>query len=233
VQDLGRQGEVTLGAVGLGSSNDFHKPYRKEEFIAGHPTRVDLHSSRPVDVIRVDYTDRGASGTRYCLLNASIGVTAEANAFFNSRSRFIRTLQRVSVDAAVTAAAMRTMLGFKNIPCRIKVNDDPEFGLDVSNLGVIKRPNCAGSLCYDTPVALDDGRMAVNVAYGLSFFGRNAAFVALSHGRFSGRPGTMTSYGARVEVSSPRSFAVEFDGEVVAASGAVFTIVPKGIEVCL
>jgi len=231
--DLGRAGEVRLGAVGLGSSNDFHKPYRREEFIAGHPARVDLHSARPVDVVRIDHADRGASGTRYCLLNASIGVTAEANALFNSRSAFIRALQRVSVDAAVTAAAVRTMLGFKNIPCRVKIDDAEELELDVSNLGVVKRPNFAGSLYYDTPVALDDGRMAVNVAHGLSFFGRIAAFVALSRGHFSGRPGTMTSYGTRVEVSSLGNFAVEFDGEVIGASRAVFTLVPKGIEVCL
>jgi diacylglycerol kinase (ATP) len=231
--DSGLAGEVTLGAVGLGSSNDFHKPYRKEEFIAGHPSRVDLMSARPVDVVRIDYADCGAGGTRCCLLNASIGVTAEANAFFNSRSSVIRALQRLSVDAAVTAAAVRTMLGFTNVPCRIKVDDASESELDVSNMGVIKRPNFAGSLCYDTPVALDDGRMAVNVAYGLSFFGRIAAFVALSRGRFSGRPGTLTSYGTRVEVSSPRPFAVEFDGEVVVACRAVFTIVPKAIKVCL
>ncbi len=231
--ELGRAGEVTLGAVGLGSSNDFHKPFRKEEFIAGHPARVGLDSARPVDVIRIDYTDRGAGGTRYCLLNASIGVTAEANAFFNSRSNVIRTLQRVSVDAAVTAAAVRTMLGFTNIPCRIKVDDDGELEFDVSNMGVIKRPNFAGSLCYDTPVALDDGRMAVNVAHGLSFFGRIAAFVALSRGQFSGRPGTMITYGTRVEVSSPRGFAVELDGEIVRADRARFSVVPKGMKVCL
>jgi len=231
--DLGRAGEVTLGAVGLGSSNDFHKPYRKDGFIAGCPARVDLSSARPVDVICIDYADGGTSMTRYCLLNASIGVTAEANAFFNSRSYAIRALQRVSVDAAVTAAALHTMFGFRNINCHIGVDDAAAFDLAVSNLSAIKRPNVAGSLCYDTPVSLDDGRMAVNVAYGLSFFGRIAAFAALSRGRFSGRPGTMTSYGAKVEVSSPRHFAVEFDGEVVGASRAVFTVVPKGIEVCL
>jgi len=231
--ELGRAGEVTLGAVGLGSSNDFHKPLREGNSIAGHPARVDPSSARPIDVIRIDYADTGAIGTRYCLLNASIGVTAEANAFFNSRSSVIRALQRVSVDAAVTAAAVRTMLGFRNIACRIKVDDAAELELAVSNLAAVKRPNCAGSLCYDTPVAPDDGRMAVNVAYGLSFFGRIAAFAALSRGRFSGRPGTITSYGAKAEVSSGSSFAVEFDGEVVEASRAVFTIVPKGIEVCL
>jgi diacylglycerol kinase (ATP) len=227
--DLGRAGEVTLGAVGLGSSNDFHKPLRKEGYIGGCPVRVDRARARPVDVIRIEWP----GGARYCLLNASIGVTAEANDYFNSRSKFIRALQRMSVDAAVTAAAVRTMLGFRNVPCRVRIDDAEESELDVSNMAVMKRPNCAGSLCYDTPVEPDDGRLAVNVAYGLSFFGRIAAFTALSRGRFSGRPGTLARYGTRVSVSGSRDFAVEFDGEAFRADRAVFTIVPKGIEVCL
>ncbi len=227
--ELGRAGEVTLGAVGLGSSNDFHKPFREEDYIGGCPVHTSLDRARPVDVIRIE----SPAGTRYCLLNASIGVTADANDYFNSRSGFIRALQRVSVDAAVSAAALRTMFRFRNIPLRIKVDDSEEVELEVSNMGVIKRPNFAGSLCYDTPIAPDDGRLGVNVAHGLSFFGRIAAFAAVSRGKFSGRPGTCTGYGRRVEVSCARDFAVEFDGEVTRTDWAVFTVVPRGIEVCL
>jgi diacylglycerol kinase (ATP) len=227
--DIGRAGEVTLGAVGLGSSNDFHKPFRGEDYVGGCPVRVSPEHARPVDVIRIERP----AGARYCLLNASIGVTAEANDFFNSRSRLIRALQRVSVDAAVNAAALRTMFRFRNIPLRIRVDDTEEVELDVSNMGVIKRPNFAGSLRYDTPIEPDDGRLGVNVAHGLSFFGRIAAFAAVTRGKFSGRPGTRAGYGTRVSVSSPRDFAVEFDGEVTRTDRAVFTAVPKGIRVCL
>jgi len=227
--ELGRAGEVTLGAVGLGSSNDFHKPFRKEDYVGGRPVRVSLDRARPVDVISIELP----SGIRYCLLNASIGVTAEANDYFNSRSGVIRTLQRVSMDAAVASAALRTMFRFSNIPLHIKVDDSEEVELEVSNMGVIKRPHFAGSLRYDTPIAPDDGRLGVNVAYGLSFFGRIKAFAAVSRGSFSGRPGTRTGYGTRVEVSGPYDFAVEFDGEVTRTDRAVFTAVPKGVKVCL
>ena len=227
--ELGRAGEITLGAVGLGSSNDFHKPFRAEDYVGDCPVRVSLDRARPVDAIRIELP----SGVRCCLLNASIGVTAEANDYFNSRTGLIRALQRLSVNAAVNVAALRTMLGFRNVPCRVRIDDAEESELEISNMAVMKRPNCAGSLCYDTPMAPDDGRLTVNVAYGLSFFGRIAAFSALSRGRFSGRPGTLTRYGTRVSVSSSCDFAVEFDGEVTRTNQARFSVVPKAIEVCL
>jgi diacylglycerol kinase (ATP) len=259
--ELGER-HVVLGAVGLGSSNDFHKPFRKEDYIAGMPVRIDFARARPVDIIRIEYEDAGQPGEmingkresgndkvripdfgvspsprspsrRYCLLNASVGVTAEANAFFNTRTAFIRGLQRVSQDLAVTAAALRSLFAFKDIPARITIDDDPALDLPITNLGVIKRPNFAGSLKYDTEIAPDDGRLGVNATYGLSLFGRVAALTALSSGRFQGRPNTLCRHGADVRVTSEREFAVELDGEIVRTRTARFSVVPKALEVCL
>jgi len=259
--ELGERG-VVLGAVGLGSSNDFHKPFRKEDFIAGMPMQVEFARARPVDAIRIEYEAAGPPGEmakgkgesgndkvripdfgiypspptpsrRYCLLNASIGITAEANAFFNTRTAIIQALQRVSQDLAVTAAALRSLFMFKDIPARLSIDDELERNLSITNLGIIKRPNFAGSLKYDTEVALDDGRLGINATYGLSLFGRVAALTALSRGRFQGRPNTLCRHGTDVRVTSDREFAVELDGEVIRTRSARFSVMPKAIEVCL
>jgi diacylglycerol kinase family enzyme len=236
--ELGER-SVVLGAVGLGSSNDFHKPFRKEDLVAGMPVRVEFARARPVDVIRIEYEDPQSPTpdprplARYCLLNASIGITAEANAFFNTRTTFIQALQRVSQDLAVTAAALRSLFTFKDIPARLVIDDEPALDRPISNLGIIKRPNFAGSLKYDTEVALDDGRLGINATYGLSLFGRVAALTALSRGRFQGRPNTLCRHGTDVRVTSEREFAVELDGEVVRTRSARFSVMPKAIEVCL
>jgi diacylglycerol kinase family enzyme len=229
--ELGERG-VVLGAVGLGSSNDFHKPFRKEDFIAGMPVRVEFARARPVDTIRIEYgTEPGAY--RFCLLNASIGITAEANAFFNTRTAIIQALQRISQDLAVTAAALRSLFMFNDIPARLVIDDEPALDLPITNLGVIKRPNFAGSLKYDTEVSLDDGRLGINATYGLSLFGRVAALTALSRGRFQGRPNTLCRHGTDVKVTSEREFAVELDGEIVRTRSARFSVIPKAIKVCL
>jgi diacylglycerol kinase family enzyme len=230
-----RMGHVPmLGAVGLGSSNDFHKPFRPEDRIGRVPLRVDFDRARPVDVIQVDYgLDEEAPVTRYCLLNASIGVTAEANAFFNSRSTFIRALQRVSVNLAIFVTALRGVLAYRNIPCRVRIDDQPDDELAVTNLSVLKRPNVAGSLCYDSPVAPDDGRLAANLCWGLSLPERVSMLAALTRGHFTGRPKTRTQYGTSVQVQSEQAFAVEMDGEVVTAKAVTFRLVPKALRVCM
>ena len=229
--ELGERG-VVLGAVGLGSSNDFHKPFRKEDAVAGMPARVEFARARPVDVIRIEYGPEPVT-SRFCLLNASIGVTAEANAFFNTRTTLIKALQCVSPDLAVTAAALRSLFTFKDIPARLVIDDEPALDLPITNLGIIKRPNFAGSLKYDTEIAPDDGRLGINATYGLSLLGRVAALTALSSGRFQGRPNTLCRHGTDVRVTSEREFAVELDGEIVRAHAARFSVVPKAIEVCL
>lgn len=254
--ELGERG-VVLGAVGLGSSNDFHKPFRKEDFIAGMPVRIDFARARPVDVIRIEYDSEGNLGhdpkprtglaaaapvrqrghvprlVRFCLLNASIGITAEANAFFNTRTAIVKALQRVSQDLAVTAAALRSLFAFQDITVRLVIDNDPALDLPITNLGIIKRPNFAGSLKYDTEISPGDGRLGINVTYGLSLFGRIAALIALSRGRFQGRPNTICCYGIDVRVTSEREFAVELDGEIVHARTARFSVIPKAMEVCL
>jgi diacylglycerol kinase family enzyme len=247
--------DAVLGGIGLGSSNDFHKPFRPEDFIARMPVRVDFAHARPVDVIRVEYAD-GAGGPptansesglrrsdfvirtsatkslRCCLLNASIGITAEGNAFFNRRTAFIRALQRISHDLAVTGAALRSLVAFKDIPARLAI-DGAAAELAVTNLGILKRPNFAGSLRYDTEIAVDDGRLGVNASCGLNLFERMSTFAALSRGRFQGRPKTLCRYGTSVEVAAERRFAVELDGEIVYARTVRFLVMPKVLRVCL
>ncbi len=49
--------DIRIGAVGLGSSNDFHKPHGPDSVIAGVPVRVDCNSARPCDVIRIDFEE--------------------------------------------------------------------------------------------------------------------------------------------------------------------------------
>jgi len=46
---------IVFGAIGLGSSNDFHKPFRHETFIEGMPTRMNWHETISSDVIHIPH----------------------------------------------------------------------------------------------------------------------------------------------------------------------------------
>lgn len=248
--------EATLGAVGLGSSNDFHKPFDESAALAGMPARVDFERVVECDVIRIDYEagarggggrrggnagrpdkERGADAggqrqTRYSLVNASIGVTAEANARFNNPTPFVRAARRLSVDAAISAAVLSTLAGWRDITCGLALDGGEAEMVSVTNLGVFKNPHFGGTLCYDTPVAPDDGRLGVALCEGLTALETIATLSSLRRGRFRGRPKTRTWIARTVAVTADRVFALETDGEVVHARRAEFSVVPRRVRCC-
>lgn len=230
---LTEEREMTLGAVGLGSSNDFHKPLGRDSLVAGVPVRLDCERARPCDVIRVDSEgDDGVRATRFAIINASLGITAEANASFNAPARIVRAARGVSVDAAIVASVLRTLATYRDVQCRITIDGTEEGAFSVSNLGVIKNPHFAGSFCYDTPIEPDDGLIGVNLCERLTRLQALATLAALSRRRFLGRPKTRSWIARRARVEGDRAFALETDGEVVRARTVEFSVVPKRIRCC-
>ena len=224
---------VTFGAIGLGSSNDFHKPFRTEALVKGIPLRIDWQNARLCDVIRIDYQNvQHKWATRFCLINASIGITAEANALFNSRIGMIKMLQRFSINAAISVAALLSILAYRNLPCLLNIEEDEAQEFKITNLGIIKNPHFAGSLCYDTPIGPDDGKMGINLCADLTLLEAIRMLNALSNNRFSELPKTWSWIADRASVSSKRMFALEMDGEVFKTDHAKFRVMSKAMRCC-
>ncbi|MCK5596516.1 MAG: hypothetical protein KAJ04_03620 [Candidatus Eisenbacteria sp.] len=224
---------IILGAVGLGSSNDFHKPIVESETIESMPVKIGFDGARDRDVIRIEYEEpEGPLATRYSLINASVGVTAEANARFNEPSWLVRAARAVSVDAAISAAVLTTLATWTDVTCGLAIDGGEPAMTSVTNLGVFKNPHFGGALCYDTPVAPDDGALGVGLCEGMSAFETVAALSALRKGRFSGRPKTRTWRARSLSVQGDRVFALETDGEVLRARGARFSVAPRSVRCC-
>ncbi len=226
--------KIALGAVGLGSSNDYHKPFRPENMVMRIPVKMNCRDAVLRDVLKIAYVDSGGlKRVRFCLCNASIGVTAEANAFFNLKSRLVKIVQRVSVEAAVIMTALRTIVAFHNLPCVIKIGAEGQEGVLLTNLGIVKNPHFTGSLCYDCDILPDDGKFGVYLSSNQSFLERIATFVALYRHRFNGRPKTRCATAAKVVVKSRRVFPLEMDGEVVETNEVEFSIMPRRVRCCI
>ncbi len=227
------QKEIVLGAIGLGSSNDFHKPFKAQHFIKDVPVRLEREQSVDCDIIQVSYRKNNQPlQSRYCLINASLGITAEANAFYNSRQTWIDFIQRFSVEAAIVASALKTIFTFRNIPCLL---NSEYFGVNrfsLTNLSIIKNPHFAGSLCYDTMIKPDDGKMGVNLCYDMTPIEALRTLIKLYQHRFRGLPKTETWSETYFSISSRTSFALEMDGEVVGADYAEFSLIPKALRCC-
>lgn len=226
------RGRIRIGTMALGSSNDFHKPLEERDQIDGIACRADFASARPYDVGKVSYLADGMWRTRYFIVNASAGVTAEANAFFNDPDAILRGLRGFSTPMAIFYAACRTLAMYKNRRMRLRAGNGSPACIALTNLSVLKNTHTGGRFRYDTPVLEGDGRFALNLCEEFTRFEFLVLLISLYHGRFSGLPKTRTWFGSSIQLDAEEQFAVECDGEVLQTSSAEFSLLHQYLQVC-
>lgn len=224
---------VRLGAIGLGSSNDFHKPSRRDRRIAGVPVKLEFSAATPHDVGVLNYADEtGTPRRRIWIVNASIGTTAEANRFFNQPDTTLRFLKRATPSLAIVYAALRTIIAYRGLAITLTVDERWFVRTRLKNLGVVKNPHFTGALRYDSPYEPASGRFHVHLLNEMPLPRVARVLLGLLHGRFSGHAGARSWPATRLRAESDTPFAVEGDGEVVTATRAEFSLIPGGLQVC-
>lgn len=224
-------GNFRLGAVGLGSSNDFHKPFRT--VCHGIPLRIDADHASPRDVGLALFEDEdGSLQSRIFLVSASLGVTAAANAFFErGGDRLLTSIKPRWPSAAIVYAALRTILRHSSVPATLQIGE-ARHRLELSNLSVGKTPYLAGFLHYDTPVEPASGRLSVNLCEAMSRSRLIWTFLRLARGRFAGAPGTQHRSIERIGVVLDSAAPLELDGEIFSARHVEFDLLPERLPVC-
>lgn len=224
---------VTLGAVGLGSSNDFHKPTVKGRLLGRIPYRLDFADTIAHDVAHVRYEEpEGQIRRRYWILNASAGVTADGNRLYNAPDALLRRLKRVSSGWGIGYAALRALLSHRPRVMSIALDEASPRLFRVSNLGVIKNPHFTGTLRYDTPYEPGSGRLFVHLLEDVGRMELVRTLLALANGRFGGRSGTHSWCVTRLTIEASKPFPLEADGKIVCARKAWFSVVPRALQVC-
>jgi diacylglycerol kinase family enzyme len=225
--------DVAIGAVGLGSSNDFHKPFDPARCVSRVPVAMDVERARRLDVGRADWrTPEGEARTAYFLLNSSLGATAKGNYRYNHPSGVLALLKGFSPALAIQWGTLEAVATFENVNVRLEVDDDVFEDVALGNMGVIKRVHFAGSMRYDTPVQPDDGRFDVNWCADQTRGEFVKAVLAIGQGRFLGQPKCHHMRASRVRVVPDVPTALELDGEVHTASEVTLRVVPRAIRVC-
>lgn len=222
-----------VGAVGLGSSNDFHKPIREESRIDGVPCRVDFSSATPHDVCVLDYRDPyDGEHRRFWIINASIGTTAEANWFFNRPNAALRWLKAALPGIAKAYAALHALFRFRGLSCTLVSDGASPTQVRIRNLGVVKNPHFSGWLHFDSPYEPASGRFWIHLLKPVAPPRLLVTLVRLVRGRFQGQRATRSWPASRLAIQSEVPFAIEADGEVVLARSAVFSVFPRKLGVC-
>ncbi|GAB4366690.1 MAG: diacylglycerol kinase family lipid kinase [Calditrichia bacterium] len=225
--------KITLGAIGLGSSNDFHKPIQSRACFRGIPITLNKNQAVWRDVVRVRY--REASGnwsTRYFLINASCGITAQANWLFNHPDKLLHLLKKTCTQLAILYAAFKTILTFKGLSIEAGNTADALHRLCITNLALVKSTYCSGSFCYDSPFDQSDGSFWIHTCLKAGRMRVLRILWNLAHHRFRGQPATQSQRATRFTIKGSKPFALEMDGEVVEIWEASFEVLPGRLRVC-
>ena len=219
--------KLSLGAIGLGSSNDFHKPI--QNVINGIPLRLNYQNRIQSDLGKVEFCDsRGRQKSKYFIINASIGVTAEANLLFNRSSGLLPFLKKRWTNGAIIYSTLRTFLTFKNFSARLEFGGKVQ-SVNLSNLSVLKSPHVSGNMKYDQDINPGDGRLGLNYCCDLNIPDLLKLMNDLGKGRFEGKPKRFSYYTTSLRIQTEKPVALETDGEVEVGSNFIFSILPRAI----
>ncbi|WP_433633617.1 diacylglycerol/lipid kinase family protein [Nocardia sp. CA-120079] len=228
--DRPRQGaeSVALGAIGLGSSNDFHKPVRTS--IADIPVR--LGAPELVDVGKATMLlPDGTRTVRYFLLNASMGLVAAGNHSFNQARGLIGWLKSRNVEAAIIATALSNIATHKPLAVQLR-GSDWVHSAPIMNVGVLKSVHFAGGMYYDTPVTRADGMFDVNIWEAAGRARILGLIASLYRGKFRGSALATCRRDTAVELRPGAPAPLELDGEITIVESARLEVLPRVLRVC-
>ncbi|WP_062989514.1 diacylglycerol/lipid kinase family protein [Nocardia anaemiae] len=221
-------GSVALGAIGLGSSNDFHKPGRTR--IADIPVR--LGAPELVDVGKATMLlPDGTRTVRYFLLNASMGLVAAGNHSFNNARGPIGWLKSRNVEAAIIATALSNIATHKPLAIQLRGSDWVHTA-PITNVGVLKSIHFAGGMYYDTPVTHTDGMFDVNIWEAAGRARILGLIAGLYRGRFRGSALATCGRDTAVEMRPAAPAPLELDGEITIVESARLEVLPRVLQVC-
>ena len=221
---------IRLGALALGSSNDFHKPKGRGS-IAGVGARLAHDRAAPHNIVRCSWRSSGAERQEYFLANASMGIVADANRLYNTNRGVAGAFKRLSVSAAITYCSLATLFGSRNQRAVLTI-DGASSEHDITNIGILLNPHFGGGLRYDMPIDPAGETMCVQLCEGMSPLRKLLTFVSLALGRFTGLPKTRTWWCRSVRIEAMRPFAFEMDGEVREMTCVDIQLFRDALSVC-
>jgi diacylglycerol kinase family enzyme len=225
--------KIKIGAIGLGSSNDFHKPLKIQHMIHRIPCKFNFTIAKARDVGILSFIDNeGLEQKKYWLINASIGITAEANLFFNTPDFILNCLKKTITNSAILYAALRTIASYRNRNMTVKIGRSKSKKINLTNMGIVKSPHFSGNFSYNTPFETNNGQFYINICRDMHLLNALYILLNLSNNRFCGLPKTESICSNHLKVKSEHPFAIEFDGEVIVTKCAFFNIRHKMIKVC-
>jgi diacylglycerol kinase family enzyme len=201
--------------------------------IRGIPCRIQFKESKLSDIGQVNYVDDNNEWrSRSFIINASLGITADANQLFNRGDLIIRTLKSRALDFTILYTALKTLLSHKNKEIRIKENGswrDMKF----ANISITKSPYISGGFHYNRCPERDSGQFGFHCTGDMSRLEIIKTLMDLSKGIFRETGKKNTRFLSQLEISSKELLALETDGEIQLGRNFRFSTFPRAIKLAV
>ncbi|MBU1172704.1 MAG: hypothetical protein KKD44_24360 [Proteobacteria bacterium] len=223
---------VAFGAIGLGSSNDFHKPMIKPNMIKGIPVKIDFTNPIKHNIAQADYiTENDQSASEYFIINGSMGATADINQMFNNCDKISSWLKPKWVCGCIYYCGLNVFIKYKNFKAKLEIHGE-DHHTKISNLGFLIYPNFAGDFKYDTEVTPQSDYFCVNLSENMNKAEQFISTFNLWRHKFLNRPKTKSWNAKEVEVNVDEKTTFEMDGEVRMVKKVNIKLIKGGLTVC-
>lgn len=227
---------ATLAVFPAGTGDDFARSltngtrapldYWIEVFI--HHCRDSTHNVREVDLLfgRCD-----SFTTQFICLNAStMGIGGETAARVAAQGSLMR---RLSGEARFAAAAMVSLMGWRERVVRVSVDDDQVIEAEMNLAAVANTRYAGGGMMLSPQAKNDDGKLDVVIASGLSRAQIVRELSRIHKGGHVNNPKVTIVQGteARIETfSAEDAMPIEVDGNVRGVTPVEFRVMPKALR---
>jgi diacylglycerol kinase family enzyme len=232
VSDESEIKKIKIGVIGIGSSNDFCKPFDPESFVNNIPCKINFENNQLRDLGVLSYKSGPQFLYKYFLLNASIGVTAKANQLFNTPDLLLKFLKKHFTGLAILYSTLKTIFSYKNFEARIIFDSFETYSFRISNLSIIKNPNISGNLSYPGDPNYQNGLYDIYLTHSMNKLDLIQLLRSLSKKVFPKNDKTKYCRTSKIKVTAKNDFLIEFDGEIISTNYAEFTILNKYLNIC-
>ncbi|MFQ6084342.1 MAG: diacylglycerol/lipid kinase family protein [Candidatus Aminicenantia bacterium] len=224
-----KSNELILIFLGAGSSCDFEKVFEQRQSLLD---RLLSEKTYLIDVCKVECRDfKGLKIVRYFVANSSIGVISLAIQKFDTATRLINLLKKVSVDAAALSVGFKALLEFDEVKCNLKLDNKELWNLKLKNLTVFKSPYFGGGMNYGIKTRADDGIFHIGIIDSISRLKLFSLIPSLYTGKIFFKKPAHYDQCKFLEIISNQKVFIETDGEIIGYPPAKYSIFPKALRV--
>ena len=225
--------KIKIGAIALGSSNDFHKPF---QLIDGLSLKVSPNTAN-YDLLKyeIEFFDQ-VKIIRYGIINASTGVGALGNYFFNI-SRVVKMLKKLSFEIANLYTLVNVLMKASSQEYELCLYQEKKMIVTqkkyFSNIGILKNKHVSGTMKYDSNVTANNHLVDIVTIDKVPRFALLKIMLDLTKGVFLGKKFTHLWSAQELTLSSLNPFLFEIDGEVFKDVKHVkCSVLPEHLKVC-